>query len=220
MLSAAWLSDSQWWNDGESQLVWEITGPARGGALPREGRGDAGMWALGDGTRGCGHSRTGRGDSGTGRGDGMRGRHAAGMGRGDTVGGWTPGQHTGMGRRAPWLSALAHPTRGGPSDLVHPVLPTPEGGEALGPSWTRRGRASRGAGHSVEHRDGRTPRWSRRAARDPARPQSGPGAQQGLTTQKRAVFPTALRLLLLELRLPCTLAKLAFVRLLHVLPTC
>ena len=54
----------------------------------------------------------------------------------------------------------------------------------------------------------------------PARPQSGPGAQQGLSTQKRAVFPTALRLLLSELRLPRTLATLAFVRLLHVLPTC
>lgn len=103
--------------------------PAGGGTLLREGRRDR-MW-------GCGHSGTGRRDSGTGCGDGMP--------RGRDAGTWWRG----MGRRAPRLSALAHPARGGPSDLVHPVLPTPAGrsarplldpaGQGCQRSWTQCG---------------------------------------------------------------------------------
>lgn len=83
LLSVAWLSKSQWSNDGESQLVWEITGPAppcparRPVEVPCSGKDagtqgqDVGMRALRDGTQGLR--------------DGMWGWHAAGTGRGDMV---------------------------------------------------------------------------------------------------------------------------------------
>lgn len=156
LLSVAWLSKSQWWNDGETQLVWEITGPAppcpacRPVEVPCSGK-DAGT--------GCGDAGTQERDAGTpGRDVGMACRGDGTRGHGG--GGWDVGPLGFLRSLIPHEAVL--PTS---CTLCSPL----RRGEVLGPSWTRRGRAARGVGRSVEHRDGRTPRWSRQAAREPAR---------------------------------------------------